>query len=59
MLGPARSKAVPNWALAGLLGVFVAGSYFTIFNRVSSNDLEKELERELLQENRRQSKAAR
>ena len=48
------SKVVPNWALAGLLAVFVGGSYFTIIRRVSSNDIERELERELEEENRRQ-----
>lgn len=55
-VGTATSRRVPNWAVAGLLAVFVGGSYFTIIKRVSSDDLEKELEREILEEYRRQSK---
>lgn len=47
-------RVVPNKLLAGLLAVFVGGSYFTIIKRVSSDDLERELERELEDENRRQ-----
>lgn len=52
------SRVLPNWALAGLLAVFVGGSYLTIIKRVSDNDLEKELERELVEEARRQLKEA-
>lgn len=55
----AASRGVPNWALAGLLAVFVGGSYFTIIKRVSSDDLDKELEREIAEEVRRQAKEER
>ena len=56
----AASKGrVPSWALAGLLAVFVGGSYFTIIKRVSNDDLEKELEREIAEENRRQAREER
>lgn len=56
VVGPRPSGGLPNWALAGLLTVFVGASYLTIFRRVSKNDLEKELERELEEEARRQAR---
>lgn len=57
-LSPATrsSGRVPNWALAGLLAVFVGGSYFQVIHRVSQDDLDEELERELEEELRRQIK---
>jgi hypothetical protein len=56
VVGPRSSGGLPNWALAGLLTVFVGASYLTIFRRVSKNDLENELERELEEEARRQAR---
>ena len=37
---------LPNWALAGLLGVFVGGTYFYTIRSVGSEDVAAELERE-------------
>lgn len=54
--GGAAARKVPNWALAGLLAVFVGGTYFKAINRVTSDDLERELERELEEEARRQQR---
>ena len=53
---PARRKA--NLAIAGVLAAFVGGTYYNIISRVSRDDLEEELQRELLQEARKQAKEA-
>lgn len=53
---PASRKA--NLAIAGLLAVFVGGTYFNIISRVSRDDLEHELQRELEEEARKQAKQA-
>lgn len=47
-----------NLAIAGLLTVFVGGTYFNILSRVSRDDLEAELQRELEEEARKQAKQA-
>ncbi len=47
-----------NLAIAGFLAVFVGGTYYNIISRVTHNDLEEELQRELLQEARKQAKEA-
>ena len=53
---PASRKA--NLAIAGVLAAFVGGTYYNIISRVSRDDLEEELQRELLQEARKQAKEA-
>ena len=47
-----------NLAIAGVLAAFVGGTYYNIISRVSRDDLEEELQRELLQEARKQAKEA-
>ena len=47
-----------NFAIAGLLSIFVGGTYYNILSRVSRNDLEEELHRELESEARKQASAA-
>ena len=47
-----------NLAIAGLLTVFVGGTYYNIISRVTKNDLEEELQRELEQEARKQAAQA-
>lgn len=54
--GPAKKLAKNNWFIGGLLTIFVGGTYLSTIRRVSSDDLEKELERELEEEDRRQAK---
>lgn len=48
---------LPNWALAGLLAALVGGTYFSSFTRVSKDDLQRELERELQEEAAKQQRA--
>lgn len=43
---PQPKSYLPNWALAGLLGVFVGGTYFYTIRSVGSEDVAAELERE-------------
>jgi hypothetical protein len=40
-------KLLPNWALAGLLSGFIAGSYYYTLRRVGNSDLEAEVQREV------------
>ena len=40
---PQPKKLMPNWALAGLLTSFVAGTYFYSMRAVGSEDLAQEL----------------
>ena len=59
MAGPARvrpSLRIPNWALAGFLAAVVGGTYLSAFTRVSHDDLDKELQRELDEEAAKQQK---
>jgi hypothetical protein len=53
-----RVSRKANIAIAGLLAVFVGGTYYNIISRVSHNDLEEELHRELEAEARKQAKEA-
>ena len=53
-----RVSRKANFAIAGLLAVFVGGTYYNIIRRVSHNDLEAELQRELEAEARKQAKEA-
>lgn len=53
---PTRRIPIPNWAVAGLLTVFVGSTYFQTFRRVSIDDLDAELEREIEQEIKRQER---
>lgn len=48
-----------NVLVAGLLVTFVSGSYFSVIRRTSSDDIEKEFEREILEEFRKQEKEKR
>lgn len=41
--GPAPKRA-PNWAVAGLLASFVAGTYYYSMRAVSVDDVGRELE---------------
>ena len=54
---PKPSSALPNWVLAGLLGAFIGATYYRTISNVSSDDLEKEFERELAEEDQRQRRA--
>jgi hypothetical protein len=49
-------RLLPNWAIASLLGVFVAGTYYYSMRSVGTGDLGKEVEaeyqRQLKQEER-------
>ena len=47
-----------NLAVAGGLLAFCVGTYYKVIHNVSSDDLERELEREIAEEERRQRKAA-
>jgi hypothetical protein len=47
-----------NFLLAGLLGAFVTASYTSVIRRTSSDDIEKEFEKEILEEYRKQEKQA-
>lgn len=53
---PARRIPLPNWAVAGLLAVFVGSTYLQTFRRVSVDDLDAELDREIEQEAKRQER---
>ena len=53
-----RVSRKANFAIAGLLAVFVGGTYYNIISRVSHDDLEAELHRELKAEARKQAKEA-
>lgn len=57
MATPSRRGLAGNLLVAGALAVFVAGTYWKTLHNVSSDDLEKELEREIAEEERRQRKA--
>lgn len=54
--GPRRGV---NLLVAGLLGAFVTTTYFSVIRRVSSDDLEKEFERELFEEYKKQEETSR
>ena len=43
---PMPKSYLPNWALAGLLGIFVVGTYLYTIRAVGSEDVAAELERE-------------
>ena len=63
MAGPTPALRKPgslwtNLAVAGGLLAFCAGTYWKVIHNVSSDDLERELEREIAEEERRQRKAA-
>lgn len=45
-----------NLLVAGALVAFVGGTYWKVIHSVSSDDLERELEREIAEEERRQRK---
>ena len=47
-----------EFLLAGLLGAFVTASYMSVIRRTSSDDIEKEFEKEILEEYRKQEKQA-
>jgi predicted metal-dependent hydrolase len=53
-----RRGGAPNWLLAGALAAFVGATFYRTVNRVSTDDLEKELDREIKQEERRQQQHA-
>ena len=57
--GPVPKRVIPNWGVAGLLGLFVGATYLNTFRRVSIDDLDAELEREIEQEARRQERQQR
>lgn len=60
MSGSALSKPGGLWTnllVAGALAAFVGGTYWKVLSNVSSDDLERELEREIAEEERRQRKA--
>jgi hypothetical protein len=56
-MAPQQKPPLPSWVVAAGLAVFVAGTYYSTFRRVGGGDLEKELERELEEEARRQEKS--
>lgn len=56
-MAPLQKPPLPSWVVAAGLAVFVAGTYYSTFRRVGGGDLEKELERELEEEARRQEKS--
>lgn len=63
MAGPQPALRKPgslwtNLAVAGALLAFCGGTYWKVIHNVSSDDLERELEREIAEEERRQQKAA-
>lgn len=43
---PMPVKLLPNWAMAGLLGSFVVGTYMWTMRSVAKDGMEKELDRE-------------
>jgi hypothetical protein len=43
---PASTKLLPNWAVAGILGTFVVGTYYYSMRAVGTGDLAKEVENE-------------
>lgn len=45
-----------NFILAGLLAAFVSTTYVSVIRRTSSNDIEHELEREIIEECARQAR---
>lgn len=53
-----RPNRRANLTIAGLLATFVGGTYYNIISRVSRDDLELELQRELAEEASRQAKEA-
>jgi hypothetical protein len=63
MVGPQVStkpggSLARNRLVGGVLAAFVGGTYWKTLHNVSSDDLERELERELLEEERRQQREA-
>jgi hypothetical protein len=48
-----------NVLVAGILAAFVSTTYVSVIRRTSSNDIEHELEREIIEECARQAKQQR
>lgn len=54
---PPKRGYIGNLLVGGALLAFVAGTYWKTLHNVSSDDLERELEREIAEEERRQRRA--
>lgn len=47
VMGPGTRTGLPNWAIAGVLGLTVIGTYYYTMHKVGTSDIDAEVEKEL------------
>lgn len=46
-MAPVTRTGLPNWAIAGVLGLTVMGTYYYTMHKVGTSDIQAEVDKEL------------